>query len=322
MGEKQFIFREYEDSDLNGVLDLWEHSSGWGRPSENEFKKWLSTPFGEVIIYLALDNSERIIAQIFYTPTYIYLKGKEKLAAKVSAPIIQNDYRSSVYPESLSLMVELFLNGAKYAKKKGFEWLYVFPAYGWVKPLKSLHRIDLFPWELQIFSCLKILDKEVDLGNYYLNEVNEFSEDFNSVWKGFKSNYPNVSYVNRSIEWLKYKWGDELKIGIYDIKKNLAGYFIIKKSSGLILDFLMTDFSEAPTLLIKLKKFHLKWMIENSSYSGQDLKIIANDFLTPILEKVKTEKISYNFAFGISSTTSTEAIESIKGQSWFIFPND
>lgn len=322
MDAEKLFFREYVESDLKEVLDLWGNFSGWGRPEEGEFNIWLSGPFGKAIIFLATDETQKIIGQILYTPTLMYLKGIEVKAVKISAPIIHEDYRSSVFAESKSLMVKLFLEGNKYIKEKGYEWLYNMPAYGWVKSLKFIHKVGLFPWEVQIFPCLQILEEDVEDSKYMLHELNGFTNDFNLIWERFRLNNSNLSYMNRSKEWLNYKMGDELIVGIFDLEKKLTGYFVIKKSTGLILDFLMMEFADVPHLFKMLKRFHSIWIDKNPSFERLELKIICNNFFKPFLDQLKTENVSFHFVFGITSTVSAEEVEKIGNYEWFIFPND
>ncbi|MEB2778197.1 hypothetical protein SYJ56_23000 [Algoriphagus sp. D3-2-R+10] len=321
MNTEKFFFREYVDSDLKEVLDLWEYFSGWGRPEESEFKMWLPGPFGDAIIFLATDKSDKIVGQIFYTPTLMYLSSMEVKAVKISAPIIHEEYRSSVYAESKSLVVELFLEGNKYIKEKGYNWLYTMPAYGWVKSLKSIHKVGLFPWKIQIFPCLQILEEDVEDTKYTLHELNGFTNEFNLIWEKFKLKNSNLSFINRSKEWLNYKWRNDLIVGIFDLEKKLTGYFVIKKNSGLILDFLMIEFIDVPLLFKKLKKFHLLWIEKAIPIEKQELKIISNDFLKPFLDQLKTQYVEYKFVFGISSTVSVAEVENLDNE-WFIFPND
>ncbi len=322
MDTGKFSFREYVDSDLKEVLDLWEFFSDWGRPEESEFKIWLSGPFGKAIIFLAIDKADKIVGQILYTPTLMYLKGMEVKAVKISAPIIHEDYRSSVFAESKSLVVELFLEGNKYIKEKGYNWLYTMPAYGWVKSLKFIHKVGLFPWKIEIFPCLQILEEDFEDNKYMLHELSGITNDFNLMWEKFRLNNSNISCINRSKEWLNYKLGNELIVGIFDLGKKLSGYFVIKKSSGLILDFLMMEFVDVPLLFKMLKRFYLLWMDENPSFERLELKIMCNNFLKPFLDQLKTENVSFHFVFGISSTVSAEEVAKIDNNEWLIFPND
>lgn len=322
MDNENISFREYVDSDLKKVLDLWEYFSDWGRPEEVEFNKWLVGPFGGVLIFLAVDNSDRIVGQIFFTPTIMYLSGREVSTVKISAPIIHQDYRAFILSNNKSLVINLFLEANRFIKEKGYDWVYSFPAYAWARFLQSIPRIGLNPWKIQIFPCLQILEEDVEDSKYKLHELNVVTIDSNLIWEEFRLNYSNLSYMNRSKEWLIYKWGNELLVGIYDFKKKLIGYFIIKKSSGLILDFLMMEFLDVPLLFKQLKKFHLTWTTENLYFEKQELKIMSNNFLEPFLDQLKTEKVSFQFVFGISSTVSAEEVEKLDNKEWFIFPND
>ncbi len=58
MSQKEFTIREYKDSDLQGVLSLWEHHSGWGRPETKEYEKWMQTPYGDCVVLVAEHQKE------------------------------------------------------------------------------------------------------------------------------------------------------------------------------------------------------------------------------------------------------------------------
>lgn len=316
---EEFEIREYSTFDLKGVLDLWEYSSGWGRPEESVFNSWLKTPFGKCVVVVAETEEKEIVGQIIYTPTLVYFKGKEFLSIKVSAPIIHHNFRTSVIPDSKSLIGNLFFKGNEIVKRKGFELFYVFPAHGWIRSLKSIHRMGFDPWEVEVFPCLEIVYEDEISDEINLIELNEFPDSVQEIWERFKYKFKDYSFVTRNLDWLKYKYRDQLILGVKDKVDNMIGYVVIKRSSGLILDFIIDDFSLTPILFRKLKIFHSKW-IKNGL--GQELKIMSNNFLKPYLNSIKTEQVEFKFVFGISFSLSEYNGKDIEFDKWYIFPND
>lgn len=72
-------FRLFEPDDIEGILRLWSGDSGWGGITEQQFYDWyINTPYGECLIAVALDKENSIVGQEVFTPSKIYVDGKEK----------------------------------------------------------------------------------------------------------------------------------------------------------------------------------------------------------------------------------------------------
>jgi len=322
LSNKEFTIREYKDSDLKGVLDLWEHHSGWGRPETEEYEGWMKTPFGDCIVLVAENKKDLIIGQLVLTPTELVIYGKNQNALKLSAPIIHGDYRRGTNMINMeSLMIQIFLKAYQIMQKKNYTWWYSFPAAGWSKIMGSIHRFGLSPWKYNFYECFEIMDSNIKTSDFSLQILDEFSDEISIIWDQFKGLNKDRSFVTRDLEWLKYKWGGDLKVGIYDSTGKLDGYAVIKKQSGLILDFILLSSKEIPAVLTKLKQLfdnHLK--TEGVSIPG--LKIMKNFPLSEKLDKVMTQPVDFQFLFGLSALKDFEKLEKINFTDWYVFPND
>lgn len=321
MDNEIISFREYKDSDLNEVLDLWGHFSGWGRPDESEFNKWLSGPFGKAIIFLATDKSGKIVGQVFYTPTLIYLKGIEISAVKISAPIIHEEYRSSLMDKSRSLVISLFLKGNEFIKEKGYDWLYAFPAVGWDKIMKMSQRSGSSPWKTHLYDCYEIMNNTSINTKYKLQILNCLPSEIGSIWKQFKEKNKNKSFITRDIKWLNFKWGDDLIIGIYNPHSALIGYAVIKRNTGLILDFIMLISKDIPGVISDLKRLFDE-ISENKEVLNPGLKFMQTEYFKLNLKGVKIKPLDFQFVFGLSALANYDFLDNINLNEWYVFPND
>src|SRR5437764_9393728 len=90
----KLIYRIYEDKDMEAVLNLWEHYSGWGAITTEQFEKWhFHTPYGSCLIIVALNEHEKIIGQLVFSPSIVTINGKEVKAYRGSAPILNPECR-------------------------------------------------------------------------------------------------------------------------------------------------------------------------------------------------------------------------------------
>ena len=313
--------REYIHSDLPEVLNLWENHSGWGRPDEEEFQRWIKTPFGACILIVAEKEDKEIVGQLFFTPTEIFMEGIAKNAVKVSSPIIHAHYRANHTLNANSLVVSLFSTGIQLMKERGYDWSYNFPAFGWVKILRSIHHIGLDIWDVEVIPCYEIVDDAVTNCNYYFLEMEKFPEDLQIFWDKFKMENKDLSFVTRDPLWLEYKWGAELKLGIY--KNNIQeGYFVIKRDSGLILDYIINDFKDSANVFRELNRFYKERRVIYPNTQAEALKFMPNGLLKRYLNGLSIKPIDFNFVFGISSLKAERLGEKTESDKWYIFPND
>lgn len=321
MNQQKFIIREYNKSDIQGVLDLWEYHSGWGRPNTEEYEKWMKTPFGECTVIVGEDQKESIICQLIFTPTELVINGKIQKALKASAPIIHGDYRGISTKDPNSIIIQLIQKAYQIIQTKNYEWLYSFPALGMAKIFDLAHRIGLSPWKQNFYGCFEIIDSNEKISDFSVRILDKFPNEIKSIWKQFKELNKDKSFVTRNLEWLKYKWDDDIKVGIYDTKGKLDGYAVIKQESGLILDFVMISSKETSNILPQLKRLfdnHLK----STRISNPGLKFMKTSLLSEIFCDVRIQPVDFQFVFGLSALKDFKKLEKIDLNDWYVFPND
>jgi len=319
--QQKYKIREYKDSDLQGVLNLWEHHSGWGRPETEEYEKWMKTPFGKCEVIVAEDQKKQIIGQLVFTPTELVINENTQKALKISAPIIHEDFRSSNVLNTNSLGIQIFLQSIPVMQSKNYDWLYVFPVIGWDKVMRMAHRIGSSPWKTTIYDCYEITETNSINTEYKLQILNSFPTEIKDIWKQFKESYKNKSFVTRDLKWLNYKWGDDLKIGIYNLSDALVGYAVIKQNTGLILDFVMLKSKDTPVVINELKRLFDTFM-KSEGVSNPGLKFMQTDYLKRNLNGVNVKPVAFQFVFGLSALKNSDVLDAIDLNDWYVFPND
>lgn len=189
MEQQKYKIREYKDSDLQSVLNLWEHHSGWGRPREEEYVKWMKAPFGECAVIVAENQQKQIIGQLVFTPTELVINENIHKALKISAPIIHEDFRSAKFMDTNSLVIQLFIQSIPVLQTKNYDWIYAFPAIGWDKILRMAHKFGSSPWKTSIYDCYEITETESINTEYKLHILESFPTEIKSIWKKFKESH-------------------------------------------------------------------------------------------------------------------------------------
>lgn len=321
MEKSGYLIREYKEEDLGGILELWEKHSSWGRPGEDEFKKWMKSPFGDCFIIVAQDAAGGIAGQMIYTPTEVVIDGSRYKALKVSAPIISGNLRTGNLLDPDSLILTLIVKGYEIIKEKGYDWLYSFPAYGWIRLIRNLHHFGLNQWQAVTYPCLEVVGRNSGVSRFTLIPVKEITDDFTRIWQQFRTDHPRLSFFSRSTEWLTYKWGDDLKIIFYEKQENPCGYAVIKVASGLLEDLVMKDFNMIPDALSELAGFWADFG-QKSGAQSLTLRVMENGVIRKYTSNMLTRSVDFTFCFAISSFMSYDASQFIETDRWYVFPND
>ena len=221
-----------------------------------------------------------------------------------------------------TVMMRMFLDGYRLITDRGYDWLYNFPAPGWTRLLSSVHHFGLKPWKVQAFPCMEVVDDRSPDAEYELKVIGHFPEGIREIWKHFREDHKEMSFFTRDIEWLNYKWGDDLKIGIFGHSGVLEGYAVIRKKTGLLLDFILNDTDDFTGVFIQLKKLFGSIQQKEQKDSLQTLKFMPTSFLQSHFQDLKTNPVDFQFVFGLSSLAGEHALQSVDLDKWHVFPND
>ncbi len=322
-------YRLYQDSDMQSVLELWEKYSGWGAITEEQFTKWcINTPYGKCLIIIAVDNVNKVVGQMTFVPSLVYIEGNEVKALRASAPILQENSRQKNIKDYDHPVFAMFRYGMQVAKKQEYSLVYVFPAFAWTSVFRLFPQFDLPYVQVSSFDCFSISLEDKDT---YILERNslivdihkgEFSNEYNELWDDAVGHFPICCSVVRKASWLKWKIQGHSVFEVRCTQKNiLNGYIAINKKSGLIVDMLARTKEDSQKVI--------NAVVQYLHYSNPDRipemwKEITGMY-TPVFQSIlqNTKHEMKNFRFGFACYPLNESINnSIQPSSWYMMPND
>jgi hypothetical protein len=317
MNSEQLVYREYKDTDLKDILDLWEFHSDWGRPEEDEFRNWMKTPYGKSDIIVAEDKNQNIVSQMIFSPSSISFNGQNEPALKISAPIIHSEVRKGSLLTKDHIVIQMVLFETAKAIRNNYLWFYNFPAHGWKKFLENLRNFGFDPWKVEEFDCYQITEVNTYNHAYKLKVLDKCSDDIQMVWDLFKRRNPSWHFIRKDLDYLNYNWGSMLHVGFYDTTDVLLGYAGIRLRDRLLLDFCMNKNHEFSVALAALSSY-----CQEQFHQHPALQFMATPILKSLTESLKKEIVNFKFVFGLCSVSAIKNVDEIDLKNWYIFPND
>jgi hypothetical protein len=319
-------FRLFEKSDLDGILKLWAEESEWGVITEEQFKRWIYTPFGDCLISVAVGDGERILGQQVFMPSKFYLDGAEKKACRVLAPILSKDIRSNIRRKNHPFY-EMHRVCLEEAISENFSLIYGFPLHSWMAVMKLFPRAGLPKMEIAEYECWSLPKENFPNSWLILDDletvpIEKFSADFDELWNEAKCNFPIKCGMVRDAERLRYKLGGHLVFATRNGAGKLIGYLAINQKTGLIVDMLAVSPDELETVLASTLKAFNRFESENGAFHFGGLGLMKTDIFASLIENFGFQKTDFKFAFGCYSIDSTVSTESILPENWYKMPDD
>lgn len=330
MPGSQLQYRLYTDQDLPGVLDLWEKHSGWGGISQEDFNTWyLNTPYGSCIIIVAVNETGQIVGQKIFIPSLIQIKDKQVKALRISAPILHENFRQTAITRANHPAYSMLRSGIEAAIHQGYKIVYLYPALGWVTPMRLCHSFNLPRIDIATFDCFGIsLNDPATLyplsDDLVVTELKiDFHNDHNELWNEAVHNFPISCGVVRNTKWLNWKSGGHLVLEVRNAQSQLLkGYLCLNKQSGLVVDMLARTEQDAGKIL--------KSVIHSVHHlNPQRIPIPSNEIngmytatFQSLLKNIKYGFKKFRFAFGCFPLDISICDEDIKPSNWYMMPND
>lgn len=327
---QQLTYRSFTETDLPGILSLWENYSGWGSITMQQFNDWyVNTPYGNCPTVIAEDESGKIVGQLSLTPAAILLNGKKVKALRLSAPVLHQDFRlhdlrSGDHPAFLMIKHSVSL-----AKEMGYSIVYSLPAHGWLGLLKMFPRLGLPDVQIASYKCVSISLTDNSILEYDTpvswdtSLIETFDPSFDKLWKEASHSFPINCGIVRSSDWLNWKV-DNLHHIVFKIttRDYLAGYAVYKRKDGLLVDILARNSADLRDVLlcsIKAMRVHDK---ENLNFDFKEIKLMCSPQLLPILKDLTTQPVNFEFAFSCYPLTNTISNKNILPGNWYVMPLD
>jgi len=324
---EKITFRQSTEADKEAILSLWKEESEWGEITMQQFDKWfINTPFGKCIIVVAINEDDQIIGQIIYSPSRMIVDGTVIKTLRVSAPILRNSYRQGNIRSAEHPAFAMIRAGFRFAYEAGYQYIYTFPAFGWLGLLKLLPSFLSNPQEITSFDCFAIsmttpqTFKELE-NSYTIKVAESFTEEYNELWNEAVLQMPVKCGITRNAAWLNWISGGHLKLELRTtIENKLIGYMTVKKESGLITDVFANNIENVERVFN---------YVVNALHHQNDKKIIVGftqlkgmltTVTTPIVESIGYTKDNYRFAFGGYLLDTTIPFEKLQSDHWYMTP--
>ena len=328
---KNITYRLFQDSDLPGVLRLWEEESGWGALTPELWRQWYrGTPFGDAVIAVAVDESGAIAGQETFVPARVAVGERVVKAWRLSAPILRNDLRRHSLGDMDHPTFRLYQTATHSAAVQGTDIIYALPEVNWLPVFRVLARRRIVFFSGAKYECL-VLPLAASFSNdgdssFVVRTVNEFGDEYAALWHEAKNNFPIQCGVERSPLWLGYKNGAHLTLAAYDQHDRLTGYGAINRRTGLIADWL----TRRPADTVKVLAAIVHYLATQHTAGVKTIPSVIKAMSTPILnDALRTlgfMPIDFHFAFVCAlrdPNAATElSAEAIRPEHWYLMPGD
>lgn len=322
----KLTYRLFEKDDIVGVLRLWEEESGWGAITEEQFDRWIYTPFGECLIAVAVDESGTIVGQQVFMPSNFYLDGTEIKACRVIAPILSKDIRDNIRKKNHPFY-EMHHTCLRAAISQRFSLIYGFPMHSWLTVLHLFPKVGLPKMETAEYECWSL--PKTSFKNFSIifddleaSPTTEISADFDGLWNEAKRKFPIKCGMVRNAERLRWKLGKHLVFSTRTSAGKLIGYVAINKKTGLIVDMLAQTPSDLEVIFTSTLKAFDRFERDNGAFSFGGIGLMKTETFSPLIEDFNFEKTDFKFAFGCYSIDSAIKTESILPPNWYKMPDD
>ncbi len=327
---KNITYRLFQDSDLPGVLRLWEKESGWGTLTPEKWRSWYQhTPYGDALIVVAVDEEGEIAGQEVFLPSRLVIENREVKALRLSAPILRKDLRQDSLRAADHPVVNLYLTAITSAIAHQYEVIYSWPEHGWLPIFRWLPRFGLPRFECAEYECMALSpgDLAVQSDKFIARPVERFGSEYEKLWHTARASYPIHCGVKRSPAWLQYRNGAHLTLAVHEQSNDaLVGYVAINRHTGLLVDFLAHHPSQITDVLATV----IHHVGRRQGNTEQEIPTVLKALRTPLLsDALRTlgfMPIDFKFAFVCvwrdSDTNGGLSAEAINPENWYLMPGD
>lgn len=320
-------YRPFEERDKEGILRLWAEESGWGGLTVQQFNDWfIHTPYGKCIIIVAVDDENKIMGQIIYSPSRMLVDGVEIKTLRGSAPILDSLFRQSSLRSLDHPVFALIKTGFQIAREAGYQYVYSFPSYGWLGLLQLFPGFLPNPCETASYDCFALSLEEAPFfmapeDDYKVNLAVGLTEEYDQLWREAAQQMPVACGIVRKAQWLNWAIGGHLKLEIRTSAENkLVGYMAIKKETGLITDVLARNKRNLEIVFQCAVNALHRQNPENIPVPFTKLKGMLTPLTQSVVESMGYTNDNYRFAFGGYLLDASIPFDKIQASQWYMMP--
>jgi hypothetical protein len=320
---KKITFRQYEEGDLPAILHLWSEESGWGGITVEQFNTWfVNTPYGNSLIVVAENEEGKVIGQIVYAPTRMHVNGREIRSLRGAAPILSREMRGENIRDFNHPAFAMIRAGFEIAQKAGYQFVYSFPAFGWLGLFKSFPKTMPNPSEATSFECFLIsLSNEKEWvkpdGDCRVSLQTVFGEEYDALWKEAVEQLPIHCAIVRKAKWLQWAIGGMYVLEVRSSSDHhLVGYAALKKESGLVVDVFAGTVRDIERVYLECVSALHHSNPERLPLPFTAIKGMISTQNKPVLEKIGYARDNFQFAFGGYLLDTSLSFEDMQMSKW------
>jgi hypothetical protein len=317
----RLTYRLFRDEDLPAVLRLWEEHSGWGGITEDQWREWyIEAPFAPSRVVVAADDRGEIVGQLVLTPTRVRVGERVVDAARISAPILHQDFRwrRLRHPDHpITRLLDLIM---EIAIGDGLALVYAMPEYAWRSFFRWYPRFESIE-----FGCVSVPIPESSSrlpGRFTAAVSSGFGDEHTTLWKEARAAFPIEVALERSVELLRYKNRGHLVFDIRDdVRGVLAGYAAIHRRTGLLVDF-MADAPAHVAHVLSACLDGLASLPDDQRIGLHHVKAMPNSILGTALDSTGFQAEEFRFLFVCEPLDPSVLLGSIEPHRWYLTPGD
>jgi hypothetical protein len=323
----ELSYRVSEESDLPGLLRLWE-DSGWGSLSPQQWREWfVDGPEGPCLVTVAVDPRGEIAGQEVFAPARVSVAGREARALRFSSPILRQDLRGEPLRREGHPMVVLFKTAAAAARERGFEIVYSLPEPAWLRVIELSPRFGEARFDSTTFGCVELPLAPAALSglaraarSVEMRPVPRFGPEYEELWQEARQSFPIACGVVRSAAWLSFRNSGRIALEARDREDgSLLGYSATKRQTGLLADVLARR-PEHLTAVIAATAVWLAAQRRQETGEITHLKAMRTPALAPALDALGFTPVDYTFAFACAHLGAPAG--QVAPESWYVMPGD
>jgi hypothetical protein len=310
---QQLTYRLHSEEDIPGLLRLWEENTGWGAMAPEQWRQWyVDTPYGPCLIPVAVDGTGAVRGQIVLTPARLAVADREVKALRLSAPILQKELRGLKREHPALSLYERALEAAR---GQQYEFIYAYPdqlVAPFFRRYTTAGLIDSNCLVMQVEPGQTNLDAGI-----CVSPESGFGDEYERLWEESRCLWPISVGIVRSREWLKFRNGGRLTLGVRSTAGDLMGYSALDRRNGLLADCL----ARRPEDLARVVSATIQWLGSQADTPTR-IKAMASPRMTTALVNAGFTPESYKFLFAYCTLGPDLRIDPSDMSNWHLMPGD